>query len=527
MPSERKAVNFILEKFGKSPKIEYEVGDLERIKSYHEYRLKSESKSFAIDDITWNDLNMDDLFKRLNLGLSTSGEQYLYHQLRTPARDEETYNERKRMIETFEEEIDFRKSVHKILYRLGKNRKVKIGEIFNPKESNRLWLLISIILALGFIASAILVAYSWDYLIALFGFIIVNSLVREFRKKKIYQDLETLNYAVSIVNAAKKISKLKANSLDDIKTSLKQSLKRLKIIKRVGNLSVASGSDAGDVISNWMLLDLISYELLKSAVAKEYDTIFKIHETMGKVEAAVAVASFRSSVSYYSTPDIDFNRNANPFISCKDLVHPLIEECIPNDFEFYKSHLISGSNASGKSTFIKTIALNAILAQSVCTVLAKDYKSSFFKIYSSMALNDNVLEGESYYIAEIKSLKRIVDSLQSEGSVLCFVDEVLRGTNTVERISASNEILKYISEQGALSLVATHDMELCSLLQNQYEMIHFQESFADDQMIFDYKLKKGHAISRNAIKLLGVMGFPNEIVKAAEFRADAYETFSG
>ena len=121
----------------------------------------------------------------------------------------------------------------------------------------------------------------------------------------------------------------------------------------------------------------------------------------------------------------------------------LITKPVKNSIQARKGVLLTGSNASGKSTFLKMVAVQAILAQTVYTCLAKEYEADTFVIASSMSLRDNLESGESYYIVEIKSIKRILDLTSQETyPVLCFVDEVLRGTNTVERIAASSRILQ-------------------------------------------------------------------------------------
>ena len=139
-----------------------------------------------------------------------------------------------------------------------------------------------------------------------------------------------------------------------------------------------------------------------------------------------------------------------------------------------------------------------------------------------MALTDDVLSGDSYYIAEIKSLKRILDD-RSEGEfVLCAIDEVLRGTNTIERIAASAEVLNALDQERVLCLIATHDLELCDMASEGYTRAHFEEKISDDDILFDYKLKPGPAVSRNAIHLLKLIGFDEGIVEAAHKRADRY-----
>ena len=157
-----------------------------------------------------------------------------------------------------------------------------------------------------------------------------------------------------------------------------------------------------------------------------------------------------------------------------------------------------------------------MLAQTIGTCMADRYGSGFFRIYSSMALRDDLTGQESYYIVEIKSLKRILDQIGGEKPVLCFIDEVLRGTNTVERIAASSQILKSMGNGNVLCFAATHDVELTHILEGIYENYHFQEEVQDNEILFDYKLYQGRATSRNAIRLLHIMGYADDIIRAAE-----------
>ena len=151
--------------------------------------------------------------------------------------------------------------------------------------------------------------------------------------------------------------------------------------------------------------------------------------------------------------------------------------------------------------------------------MADAWEGSYFKVLTSMALRDDLDSQESYFIVEIKSLKRILDEAGKGEAVLCFVDEVLRGTNTVERIAASSEILKSLNRPDVLCFAATHDIELTHILEEDYENYHFQEEVRDDDIVFNYQLFRGRATSRNAIRLLAIMGYQEEIIQNAEKRA--------
>lgn len=278
--------------------------------------------------------------------------------------------------------------------------------------------------------------------------------------------------------------------------------------------------------------------------------------------------------------------SAEAFIDAEDLYHPLLENAVPNSVHTDRPILLTGSNASGKSTFLRSVAICALLAQTIWTVPAKSWKSSLFRIYSSMALKDNLQGHESYYMVEIRSLKRILDAADEDATnetserhnsvvtheeagkdgadkatgaanaetttekntgnfseaaardvsgmrseadataasvpVLAFIDEVLRGTNTIERIAASTEILHTFAAKGILTFAATHDIELTDLLP-EYDNYHFGEEIEEGDVIFHYHLQKGRATTRNAIRLLGQIGFAPSITEKAEERAAQFE----
>jgi DNA mismatch repair ATPase MutS len=173
---------------------------------------------------------------------------------------------------------------------------------------------------------------------------------------------------------------------------------------------------------------------------------------------------------------------------------------------------------SGKTTFLKTIGVNTILAQTVNTCLAKGYRASFFHVKTLIGRKDNVIEGKSYYLDEINALLGIINALEKDVPCLCLLDEIFRGTNSVERISASAEVLLYLGRQNCLTFAATHDLELTELVKSSYSNFHFLEKITEQGISFNFKLLKGPSTTRNAIKLLRHVGYPEEIADAADSR---------
>jgi len=143
---------------------------------------------------------------------------------------------------------------------------------------------------------------------------------------------------------------------------------------------------------------------------------------------------------------------------------------------------------------------------------------------SSMAIRDDVCCGDSYFVAEIRSLKRILDAANTGEMVFCFIDEILRGTNTVERIAASSSVLKNLEGKNIICIAATHDVELTQILADRFDNWHFRERITESNVVFDYRLYDGPATGRNAIALLERMGFETAVIDSANDAVRHFET---
>ena len=332
-----------------------------------------------------------------------------------------------------------------------------------------------------------------------------------------------------MMNAAEDMEKSKIPHIEEYVSHLTKARKKFARFKRNSFFFVTGGSgDAGggleklfiDYLNFTFRIDLLQFSTLIEELSKNMDAFEEMTENLGILESAIAIASFRIQFPEYCRPVLDNTRKA--FLHGENLYHPMIEEPVKNSISTDRGVLLTGSNASGKSTFLKTVAVNAVLAQTVYTCMADVYEGNYYQIYTSMALRDDLMSQESYYIVEIKSLKRILDHIEDEVPLLCFVDEVLRGTNTVERIAASSQILKSMARRNVMCFAATHDIELTSILEKDYNNYHFQEEVKDDDILFNYQLYEGRATSRNAIKLLSIIGYAPDIIQKAEHSAGKF-----
>ncbi|MBQ4284736.1 MAG: hypothetical protein IJB96_12525 [Lachnospira sp.] len=512
------------ESFGKMSTKQYSDDEYELISHFYE---DTSGDCNVVDDITWNDLGMDSVFKSMNICNSSAGQECLYKMLRCPSDDVNKLKETDRLAKFFAANQDKRLNIQRLFAKLGIVRHISLSDYLGlitelKSGSNVFHYLINVLLIVAFV-----VCFAIDAAIGV-GLIVVAisiSVTSYYKyKAKVESYFVCITQLVRIVDAAKSVAALKYEELDSYNKRLKEITDDFSTITKNSSL-ISSGNVNGsmaEMVLEYMRMlthiDLIKFNNMVKHLGDREAVMYELMELLGYIEACISVASFREALPYWCEPQLT---NSGNTLDVKEAFHPLIAEPVANSINAEKHVLLTGSNASGKSTFLKTIAINALLSQTIYTSVSKEYKAAMFRIYSSMSLRDDLSNNNSYYIVEIKSLKRILDAVAKDSAmpVLCFVDEVLRGTNTVERIAASSEILKSLKFKNVLCFAATHDIELTTLLEKYYDNYHFQEEVTDDDVKFNYKLFKGPATTRNAIKLLNIIGYDKEVISAAEKQA--------
>lgn len=510
--------------YGKPPVREYSAQRYESIARF----FTRHEKEGQIDDITWNDLNFDDVFKRLNDTYSSAGEEYLYYSLRTPVFDEEKLKHFDEVCDYFCENEDMRVRVQLILAELGRTGKFSLYDYLDHldilgERSN----LKHIICNLLFIPAIVLACIRPSYgLLAVILLAVYNMITYFKEKNEIDTYITSFAYVMRLLRASDKLGKLQIDVCSGEIDLINQHKKALGQFRRGSFWLMSSGRMSGsgnpidiflDYLRMTLHLDLIKFNNMLSQVRLHIDDVDAMVQMAGYIETAIAIGAYRKSAEGQWCKPVFSDRR---FLKAENIYHPLIENPVKNSISTDQGVLLTGSNASGKSTFLKTVAIGAILSQTIYTCPADAYEGEMYHICSSMSLRDDLGSGESYYIVEIKSIKRILDIAKtSPHTVLCFVDEVLRGTNTVERIAASTQILQGLAAEKVFCFAATHDIELTELLEDSYYNYHFEEEVENGDVKFNYKLQNGKATTRNAIKLLGIMGYDEDIIRQAEKQA--------
>ena len=518
--SEKQFVQRLYGEYGVLPQREYKPGWSDVISRY----FVKHKEGFYIDDITWNDLNMDEVFKKINYTYSAAGEEYLYYTLRKPCMDEKELLRREEIIDFFRKHPDERTAYQFIYSKLGRTGKFSIYDYLDYLdelgERGNLSHYMALVLVL--VSIGILFIHIPLGLLALVCVLIYNNVTYFKIKNEIDPYITSFAYIFRVLKTVKQLQGHKVTALKEELELLKKSSSAMAGFEAGSFLIMSGGRMSGsgspldillDFIRMGFHLDLIKFNQMLAEVRRHISDIDTMITILGKIETMIAIGAYRESLNNYCIPEF----SGKIMVNAGGLYHPLIENPVRNDIHSESSVLITGSNASGKSTFLKTVAINGIFAQTIHTCLAEYYTGAMFRVISSMSLRDDVQSGESYYMVEIRALKRIIDMISEEAApVLCFVDEVLRGTNTVERIAASTQILKRISVSNCMCFAATHDIELTYLLDKAYNNYHFSEEIQENDISFTYKIMNGRAQTRNAIKLLGIMGFSSDIIDEAE-----------
>lgn len=472
---------------------------------YHAYRDHYNEQSF-IDDKTWSDLNMDTLFHKINFNFTAIGEMRLYATLRGMFKVNQTS-----LINMFKENKVFRLNVSYILSKIGKNVYPLFPDQMLPTKRNILLMFCPLLPFIGF--AFIFLIPSKGILICL-TFMILNAIL-SFKLKKSYdQDLKSIFYTANVIKQSQALSKIESTPAISVDfTHFKASRRFSGLLARVESQDMASSIIM--FIKLVFMIDYVLFHLIQRSYFKYQEEVMTCYDYISILDNHYSIAMYQHTLTHYCYPKINHNING---LQMKSIIHPLLDEenAIANTIDISNHILLTGSNASGKSTFMKAVALNLILAQSIQTATAHSFIYQPGYVMTSMANADDVLSGDSYFMSELKSIRRLFNTHQCN-KIYCFIDEIFKGTNTTERIAASESVLSYLNNQKAYQVIAaTHDVELSTLLENTYNNYHFNESIQENSIFFDYKIKPGKANTRNAIELLRITQFPIDIYQRAQ-----------
>jgi MutS domain V len=491
--------------------------DMDVIATYH---VSVAGNQKVVDGQTWQDLGMDDLFAKIDRTAGMPGSQLLYHQMRTYENDDHVLAERARQQTIFMENQALREQCQVLLARLNaRGSEWLASTLLNPfPERPRLAPIfyLASFLSLGCLAGT---AFFHFLFIPALILMFANFAITAFYSWRITPYFAGLSQIVTMLGVSESLAAIADNhALPQLDCLRKTVPLVVRIRKRLGWL-VIDRTALPDLVESgfgylnmFFLFDILVYLRSLEALREHQAALVGILGAVGSLDSSIAVASYVQSLPCVTRPRLVGDCQ----LEVSALYNPLLAAPVSNSLVLLdRSALITGPNMAGKTVFIRTVGINVILAQTLSFCLAKRAVIPRAIVRSAIRREDNLAAGQSYFFAEILQILDFIRAEQDGQRYVFFIDEIFRGTNTIERIAASTAVLRHLARH-QIVMATTHDVELQKLLADTFDMYHFNDQVVDGRYSFDYRLNAGPAQSRNAIKLLDISGFPKSIILEAE-----------
>jgi len=475
-----------------------------------------------------DDLDLNNLFNYVDRTNSKPGKQYLYKRLFTPETNFESLLKFDKKIDALNMPRPDQERIELELARLNSPDAYFLAELFLKEHEFLLVPLMSMyirfswIAIIGLIISMFIVPTLVSFMV-LIALIIGNIALHFGTRTKISSYTRSLPQLIILHSVAKRLSKkLTLENDEQLRISLNQLAGLNRTLRMVNFESKIAGNPDNfsfavyKFIKMLFLLEPLMFISSVKRINKYRKDIEVLYKYVAEIDMLIAIQSVRVGLPHYSKP-VFYTENQK--MDLDDMYHPLIYNCVPNSIHTRTDEgvLITGSNMSGKTTFIRSIAINTLLAQSIYTTCTTSYKAPLLRIQTSIRTTDDLGEHKSYFQAEALSILDIINQSGGDQQVksLIIIDEIFRGTNTIERIAAAKSVLTYLTDNKNFVFVSTHDLELAELLDNDYAVYSFEETVNDTRLVFDYKMKTGVLKNKNGIAILETIGYPETVVEDA------------
>jgi len=471
-----------------------------------------------IDDPTAADLLLDDVFDQIDRTVTTPGRAILYHWLRTPCLDEASLGHRTTLVHELETQPELIPRISEVLSKLGRQDRADVASLLWVDRGDGFWKYRGLLY--GFLAgevSLVVLAFLVHLapLLVVLGASLANLGWYLATTKHVGRYAASIRYVGRMFSCLRRLSKVTKNmagnpDAQEVRDLAAQAGK----VPSSALLGDPGTSIAGDLVSMaleyiriFLLGELRAYFRFYAAYQSHYSFIERAYEVLGRFDASVALVRLRASGVQTSTPEFV----PGVVIRAEALVHPLVPDFVPLDFEMPGWMVVTGSNMAGKSTFLRTLGLNQVLATTLGTVCGGRFETGFAVVMTSIGVQDRLLEGKSRYLAEAERLLFLFEQSRLAGRLI-LIDEILSGTNSTDRITASVGILRYLATTGCQVVASTHDTAIAEALIGAYAPAYFSELLEGDDLAFDYRLHPGVVDRGNALRILEKLGFDRAIL---------------
>lgn len=492
--------------------------DMQEVAAFHD---QSPQSTRAVPDRVWADLNLDDVFRAVDHTESEPGRQYLYHLLRTPHQDRGPLEKLERAVLEISRDEERGRVVRTSLRFLDEPQAAQIVRLIfgNLPRRPKFWWIFPLLTA----ASIVSVGAAVVWPAAVFAWLalaLVNVAIQLVYKVHVKAFAPAIHEIPSFLRTAEALGKTNLGECTTECQCLRDGAAQFDRLGYAARWIMFETGQAGDFVGSlyeyfnlFFLFDINAFMFATASIHQSRGLLQSMFEAIGYVDAAQSIAAWRATLPFWTVPE--FTAPAK-VIRAEDVIHPLLRTPVANSLSIDNtSVLLTGSNMSGKTTFVRAIGVNAILAQTLHTACARAWAAPMLHVRTSIGRSDNILAGKSYYLAEVETALTMVRAKEDGGQYLFLLDEIFRGTNTTERVAAAYAVLSYLNRGEDLVLVATHDIELLDLLGSSFASYHFREQVADETLLFDYRIYSGPSSTRNAIALLKLLRFPDDLVADA------------
>ena len=367
----------------------------------------------------------------------------------------------------------------------------------------------------GFLASGIFM-FLFGVFFTVSLFLSRNTIKPYLQLSRIVNEISTLEKLVNWMESQDFTSGLLNSIKNEISSNGEKASIQIKNLKSILDRFDMRLNMVGPLFLNSFLLwDVRQMLALNDWRRKNKTVVPKLFQAIAETEVLNSLAAIHFNHPHWCLPKLT---EAHFIFESEDLGHPLIpqKERVDNNFSVEKNtfiSLVTGSNMAGKSTFLRSIGINIVLAQIGAPVCAKLFTLSPVRLMTSMRVNDNLAENTSTFYAELKKLKTIIEAVNNGEKVFVLLDEILRGTNSHDRHAGSAAFITQLIRHHAFAVIATHDLELADLKKQfpqRLENYHFDVQVKGEELFFDYKLKEGVCHSLNASLLMKKIGIELE-----------------
>lgn len=457
-------------------------------------------------------LGPNSLFQYLSICRTLGGRKKLFQRLSNPEMKAIKLKEEQDAIAELNQQLSFCIDFQTLIDSYH-NKKINLSGEFSlfkeKKENKKRDLYISLIassLCIFFLILSIFHIITIQYFYGMFLFNYMISILYSYIYKEEFSSITKLlfNYGklypvttlISNQNfTSKKLKKMKENT-----QSSKDSYIELKKIDTLNSLK-------DNFLSSFLLngifcLNLILMYSFNQFLNKSFRNLWNSILDIEELETMLSLAGIGILRQDICMPKLEEQIQ----LSFLEIKHPLLDEkkCIPNDFNTKNGvQIITGSNMGGKTSFLRTIGVNLILMNAGTYVCAKSFKASYFKIFTSMRIADNIEKGISTFYGELLRIQEVISYL-GKGNMIVFIDEIFKGTNYQDRIYGAKQVIQKLNRKDTLVFLTTHDFELCE--EKNITNYHVQEEYENGKILFDYKIRKGKCSSTNAKYLMKQLG---------------------